>query len=58
MKQCKLLKPLRNFWVKFTTFKMCNSSRKIQLRGIKLLSNGSKVVKAIIKLPNFPLVRK
>ncbi len=27
---------------------MCNSSRKIQLRGIKLLSNGSKVVKAIL----------
>jgi hypothetical protein len=38
-------------------FEVCNSSRKIQLGNIKLLSNGQ-VGKASLKKPNFSFVIK
>ena len=48
---------MTHFWVKFKYFEVCNSSRKIQLGDIKLLSNGQ-VGKASLKKPNFPFVIK
>ena len=41
---------------KIQTFKILNSSRKTQIRDKKLLSKGSLVGKASIKIPNFPFV--